>query len=56
MELKPCPFKHDEAYDGSLDIWHMSDGFDHVICYICGTQGPGADTNEEAAEAWNRRA
>jgi hypothetical protein len=29
-------------------------GFYHVVCPICGAQGPPCDTETEAVEAWNK--
>lgn len=54
MELKPCPFCGSEArivtnYVGSV----------YIRCtniYKCGVRQEGWDMEEDAIEAWNRRA
>lgn len=53
MELKPCPFC------GSTDIWNLEAGRNtdmwFVQCQDCCATFPHFDSEEEAAEAWNRR-
>ena len=48
MELKPCPFCGGEA--------HFVNGSTWLACAGCGAETSFFDTQEEAAEAWNRRA
>jgi Lar family restriction alleviation protein len=50
-ELKPCPFcSSQNAAPYSVKSCHS------VLCTACGGEGPEADSEEEAIEAWNRRA
>ena len=53
IELKPCPFC------GSEMILIGHDGHDNGIhyahCWDCGVSTNNFDTEERAAEAWNRR-
>ena len=52
-ELEPCPFpscgSHVVCYDGlefgGPGAW--------VVCEVCGSQGPWANTQAEAAALWN---
>lgn len=51
-KFKPCPFC--KTNDINL-TW--KDGFTIVAqCYDCGASGPYAENEEEAIDAWNRRA
>ena len=56
-KLKPCPFCYEE---NDLDVWERQGFFTKkpwsVICNFCGAQGPEAESEEKAVEAWNRRA
>lgn len=53
MDLKPCPFcGADDA--GMLKAWALNDIY-YVQCYTCGCTTALFDTEEKAAEAWNRR-
>lgn len=49
-ELKPCPF----CCGNNLKIcdWYVACW---VECLGCFTEGPSAETPEEAIEVWNRR-
>ncbi|HDR9208549.1 TPA: Lar family restriction alleviation protein [Burkholderia vietnamiensis] len=47
-ELKPRPFC------GSHEVQMYSGAF--VSCLDCGSDGPIMESDEQAAEAWNRRA
>ena len=49
-KLKSCPFCGSKAL-------HTSNlfGEHYVVCTNCTCAGPGAWTQEEAIEAWNRR-
>ena len=50
-ELKPCPFC------GGEDLMMVDDDdYFFVGCNTCDTCGPGEGTEEEAIEAWNKRA
>ena len=49
-ELKPCPFC------GGMNLYYAAGRFYAVECSDCGAKVVGAfRTEEEAAEAWNRR-
>lgn len=52
-EIKPCPFCGSEN-------WAMFDcnsgRYCVLVCEDCAAQGPYGSTEEEAKEAWNRRA
>ena len=50
-KLKHCPFCGSKALHTS-NIF----GEHYVVCTNCTCAGPGAWTQEEAIEAWNRRA
>ena len=52
-ELKPCPFCKSE------DVYLVSETeieYNWVYCKNCEAAGPMKETEEEAIEAWNRRA
>ena len=51
IELKECPF-----CGGHAEMWHgeYDNGY-YVICDECGALTEQAFTQEEAANAWNRR-
>ena len=62
MELKPCPFCGGEAVINEIPphkhtFVNMPDceGFTYIECTGCGCT-IGADTTQQAIEAWNRRA
>ena len=50
-ELKPCPFC---GYDGVALIWDLD--LCRIRCKNCGTRGPWEFSEDQAEEAWNRRA
>lgn len=53
-ELKHCPFCG--ADDAEMrNAWALNDVY-YVRCYTCGCTTELFDMEEEAAEAWNRRA
>ena len=50
-ELKPCPFcgSYDQRFNSAYGLcWYT--------CEDCGCEGPDGDNEQEAIEAWNRRA
>lgn len=50
FELKPCPFC------GGMNLYYAAGRYSAVECSDCGAKVVGAfRTEEEAAEAWNRR-
>lgn len=50
-ELSPCPFC------GAADVQVIDQqGIAWVICAVCSTDGPTANTADEAITVWNRRA
>ena len=51
-ELKPCPF----CGDTQLTIINVYGEDYYVHCDTCTTCGPSGETEQEAIEAWNRRA
>ena len=51
-EIKPCPFCGDE----NIDTWDIRQEKYFCYCENCGCQGPTGKTEQEAIEAWNRRA
>ena len=60
MKLKPCPFcgSTEVDFDGTLvpvdsEEWT---GDSWVICENCGCSSAICDSEEEAANVWNRRA
>jgi hypothetical protein len=48
VKLLPCPFCGAEGENGHTAVWWVS-------CVECGADGPTADTEGEAAVAWNTR-
>ena len=50
--IKPCPFC------GSVEIYGtwISDSDALMLCEACLAQGPMCDNEEDALQAWNRRA
>ena len=50
-ELKPCPFCGCEAVTTTSILDEH-----YVICTNCTCAGPGGWSEQEAIEAWNRRA
>ena len=56
MELRNCPFCGGTAHVQRHVFSGLSDTFG-VVCTACGVQSAQwYDTQEDAAEAWNRRA
>ena len=51
-ELKPCPFCGGEDFQ----MVSVYGGEYYVDCLTCTACGPSGETEEEAIEAWNRRA
>ena len=62
MKLKPCPFCGTKDISISrtyIDPLLREDSLPdevHVTCSACGLGGYAEETEEEAVEAWNRRA
>jgi Lar family restriction alleviation protein len=57
-EPSACPFCGSEADELVVERWSAEDDPDgsyHVECLKCGCNGPQAETQLEAAEAWNGR-
>lgn len=63
-DLKPCPFCGGTEEGGDLVMSAHEDEDEQgelltittVWCMQCGGEGPTGDTDQEAAEKWNRRA
>lgn len=52
--LKPCPFCGNTEDLEIYEEWPDATGISiKVICYDCEADGPVANTEEEAIEAWN---
>ena len=51
-ELKPCPFCGGEDFQ----VVGVYGEEYYVDCLTCTTCGPSGETEEEAIEAWNKRA
>jgi len=57
-EPLPCPFCGSRAEQLVIERWSAEDDPDasyHVECLKCGGNGPQADSELAAAEAWNGR-
>ena len=57
-EPQPCPFCGSGADQLVVERWSDEDDPDasyHVECLKCGSNGPQAETQLEAAQEWNRR-
>lgn len=56
-ELKPCPFCGcDDVWPVQVEDEPYGAGEWYVSCPCCDTRGPLKYTEENAIEAWNRRA
>ena len=60
VELKPCPFCGGEAEIKKRTPGRFTSGYFSAVHYCCDIKSMSivvvADTEEEAAERWNRRA
>ena len=61
-KLKPCPFCGFEFSEGNSKIWKKSNksaagGYSYTCrCPICNAYGPRSSIEQEAKDAWNKRA
>jgi len=57
-ELKPCPFcgNNDQGMFSIPIDSRYGDRLKYVECMVCHDQGSWAATEEEAIDAWSRRA
>lgn len=55
-ELKPCPFCNGKSEIIDTGNHYPRTFYRIVCCSSCAVQGKFYDTEEEAIEAWNRRA
>lgn len=51
-ELRSCPF----CGSGWVGLYKPHYHLFAVLCNKCSAEGPAADSEDEAADAWNRRA
>ena len=56
IKLKPCPFCGSTNQNLFTCMTYAGDTRYGFYCWSCQTKGPRADSEELAAEAWNRRA
>ena len=52
---EPCPFCGSGADQLVVERWSREGTLTHVECLKCGCNGPQADSQPEAAQAWNGR-